>query len=68
VCPVSARAIVDEDDGQTEGSYDSMVAKVYCGNKMLNEELLRAGHAEIYTQFCNVSEFGVEDWAVKHGC
>jgi hypothetical protein len=67
ICPVGATALVDEDDGQTEGSYGRMVAKIYCG-KMLNEELLLAGHAEIYTQFCNVSEFGAEDWAIRQGC
>jgi hypothetical protein len=35
---------------------------------MLNEELLRAGQAEICTQFCNIGESGVEDWTIKHGC
>lgn len=63
VCPVSSMALVDEDDGQTSGSYGRMLAKVYCGGKMLNEELLRAGHADVSPQFCNVSEFGKEDWA-----
>lgn len=58
ICHVGTTALVDENDGQTEGNYDGTVVMIYCGGKMLNEELLHAGHAEIYTQFCNVIEFG----------
>jgi hypothetical protein len=68
LCPIGSAALVDEDDGQTRGSYGRMVAKVYCGDNSLNEELLRAGHATIYGTFCNVSEFAGEDWASKYGC
>jgi endonuclease YncB( thermonuclease family) len=68
LCPVGSTVLVDEDDGQIEGSYGRMVAKVYCGGKMLNEELLNAGHAVMYESFCDVSEFGKEDWAVRYGC
>jgi nuclease-like protein len=68
LCPVGSTALVDEDDGQTEGSYGRMVAKVYCDGKMLNEELLRAGHAVMYTRYCKVSEFATEQWAVEYGC
>ena len=68
LCPVGSTVLVDEDDGQVEGSYGRMVAKVYCGGKVLNEELLDAGHAVMYESFCKVSEFGKEDWAVRHGC
>src|SRR6058998_4315919 len=39
-CPVGAQALVDEDDGQTAGSYGRMIALVYCGEKNLNEGLL----------------------------
>lgn len=67
-CPVGSMALIDEDDGQTSGSYDRMVAKVYCSGKMLNEELLFANHAVIDTRYCNVSEFAREDWATKYGC
>lgn len=35
ICPIGDKTLVDEDDGQTEGSYDRMVAKVYCCGKML---------------------------------
>jgi endonuclease YncB( thermonuclease family) len=66
MCPVGSTARVDEDDGQTGGSFGRMVAKVYCGGKVLNEELLLAGHAEIYSQFCDVSEFAREGWAARY--
>lgn len=56
-CPVGSTTLADEDDRQTSGSYGRMVAKIYCSGKMLNEELLRAGQAEIYLQYCNKSEF-----------
>jgi hypothetical protein len=68
LCSVGSTALVDEDDGQKEGSYGRMVAKVYCDGKMLNEELLRAGHAVMYTRYCKVSEFATEQWAVEYGC
>jgi endonuclease YncB( thermonuclease family) len=49
MCPVGSTALIDEDDGQTGGSYGRIVAKVYCGDKILNEELLRAGRAGVCT-------------------
>ncbi|HXV45267.1 MAG TPA: thermonuclease family protein [Nitrososphaera sp.] len=69
LCPVGSHAVADEDDGQTEGSFGRMLAKVTCeGGKVLNEELLEADMAEIFTDFCARSEFGDEDWAELHGC
>jgi endonuclease YncB( thermonuclease family) len=65
-CPVGSAALVDEDDGQTSGSYGRIVAKLYRGDKVLNEELLRAGHAEVYTQHCDDSKFAREDWVAKY--
>src|SRR5439155_5765903 len=44
-CPVGSSALVDEDDGQTGGSYGRMVAVVYCGGVKLNAALLRSGTA-----------------------
>jgi len=69
-CPVGSEAIIDEDDGQTEGSFGRTIGKVYCGNGaiVLNEELLRANMGEILAQFCNTSEFGDEPWAREYGC
>lgn len=68
LCPVGSSALVDEDDGQTAGSYGRMVAKVYCGDEVLNEELLEKGHAVMYESFCGKSEFADEQWALKFGC
>jgi micrococcal nuclease len=64
-CPIRSRALVDEDDGQTGGSYGRLVALVYCGSTNLNAVLLRTGHAILLTDFCAVSEFGRDSWA---GC
>ena len=68
LCPVGSTALVDEDDGQTAGSFGRMVAKVFCGDKVLNAELVYAGHAVILTNFCTVSEFAGESWAREYGC
>ncbi len=61
---------VDEDDSQMEGSYSRMIAKAHYGytNKSVNELILENNHGTIYDRFCKISEFGNEDWAVKHGC
>jgi endonuclease YncB( thermonuclease family) len=71
VCPVGETALVDEDDGQKEGSYDRLIGAVYCnGNNMssLNQILLEEGKARVYEDFCDVSEFANEDWVTKYGC
>lgn len=67
-CPVGSAVLVDEDDGQTAGSYGRMVGKVFCGGRVLNAELLEAGHATIFARYCGESEFADEDWALRHGC
>src|SRR5712691_3593290 len=53
-CPIGAQALVDEDDGQTGGSYGRMVALVFCEGVNLNAELLRTGHAVLVPDFCAV--------------
>ena len=68
VCPVGSSVIVDEDDGQTEGSYGRIIGKVTCNERNLNEVILNYDHGIIDTSFCEISEFGAEDWAVKYGC
>jgi len=65
LCLVGSQALVDEDDGQTSGSYGRMVAVVYCGGANLNAELLRSGFAVLVTYYCGVSEFAKESWT---GC
>ena len=64
-CPVGSSALVDEDDGQTGGSYGRMVALVYCGSVNLNAALLSSGNAVLVTYYCSVSEFADEPWT---GC
>ena len=64
-CPVGSQALVDEDDGQTGGSYGRMVAVVYCAGVNLNAALLSSGKAMLVTHYCSVSEFADEPWT---GC
>jgi hypothetical protein len=74
VCGLGTTALVDEDDGQKEGSFDRVIGLVYCGNdninnkKSLNDLLLEGGYAVIYQDFCNISEFDSESWAQSRGC
>src|SRR5436309_5592179 len=53
-CPVGSPALVDEDDGQTGGSYGRMVAVVYCGGVNLNAALLSSGNAVLVSYYCSV--------------
>ncbi|MDH3617444.1 MAG: thermonuclease family protein [Nitrosopumilus sp.] len=68
ICPVGSKVLVDEDDGQTEGSHGRIIAKIYCNELILNEEILEVGHAVILKEFCGKSEFTEEPWAQKFGC
>ena len=68
ICPIGSKVLVDEDDGQSEGSFGRIIGKIYCNGMVLNEEILVVGHAIILTEFCPVSEFAQESWAKKHGC
>jgi len=67
-CPINSDVLVDEDDGQIEGSYGRVIAKVFCQGTLLNEEILEKGHGEINTIHCFESEFKDESWAKKFGC
>jgi len=68
MCPVGSEALVDEDDGQTQGSYGRILAVIYCNDLNLNEELLDSGLGYLASEFCNDSEFASTKWAKKHGC
>jgi len=68
LCPVGSRILIDQDDLQRVDDYGRVLAKVFCGDKVLNSELLYNGYANILTQYCSTSEFSGEDWAKKHGC
>jgi len=71
VCNVGTTALVDEDDGQKEGSFDRLIGLVYCGDdginnkKLLNELLLEHRYAVIYQDFCNISEYSSASWAQR---
>lgn len=70
VCPVGGSALVDEDDGQKEGSYDRLIGVVYCNGSptSLNQLLLEQGKAIVYEDFCSVSEFASDNWVTSFGC
>ena len=68
LCPVGSRILVDQDDLQPVDNYGRVLAKVYCGDKVLNSELLYNGYANILTQYCATSEFSDEAWAQTYGC
>ena len=62
-CPLNSDVLVDEDDGQIEGSYGRVIGKVFCQGSLLNEEILEKGHGQINTIYCFESEFKEESWA-----
>jgi len=68
LCPVGSTVTVDEDDGQTEGSYGRIIGVIYCNGVNLNEELVDSGLGYLTSGFCDRSEFEGMDWAKKHGC
>jgi len=67
-CPVGSTALVDEDDGQTEGSYGRIVGVIYCNGINLNEFVLDEGLGYLSSGFCYKSEFKTHSWAIRHGC
>ena len=68
LCPVGSKILVDQDDLERVDQYGRVLAKVFCGDKVLNSELLYNGHANILTQYCSTSEFSGEAWAKRYGC
>ncbi|MDF2427367.1 MAG: thermonuclease family protein [Nitrosopumilus sp.] len=68
VCPVGSTALVDEDDGQTQGSYGRIIGVIYCNGVNLNEELVESEFGYLTSDFCESSEFKTHDWAKKYGC
>jgi endonuclease YncB( thermonuclease family) len=63
ICPVGSIIFIDEDDLQLKGSYERMIAKVYCKGVVLNQSLLVSNLGTIDTIFCKNSEFSGESWA-----
>jgi endonuclease YncB( thermonuclease family) len=68
ICPVTMTAVFDQDDLQPYDVYGRLVGKITCNDKVLNSELLYAGHANILKQYCTTSEFSEESWAKEFGC
>ena len=68
ICPVGSTVLVDEDDGQTQGSYGRIIGVIYCNGLNLNEELLANGSGYLSSGFCSTSEFSSHKWAQKFGC
>lgn len=67
ICPIGSKIIVDEDDGQLQGSYDGTIAQVYCNGMSMNAEMIYNDHATIDDEFCGVSEFTFELWTKSCG-
>ena len=67
-CPVGSTVLVDEDDGQQEGSYGRIVGAVYCNGQNLNQALLDSGNGYLPTDLCSASEFATSEWAQSYGC
>ena len=60
-------AQVDPDNNQGL-TYGRTVAVVYCEGVNMNEEILDEDLAELYRDFCDISEFANTNWAGEHGC
>ena len=59
-------AQVDPDNNQGL-TYGRTVAAVYCDGVSVNEAILDEGFAELYKEFCEISEFANTNWAQEHG-
>ena len=68
LCPVGSTVIVDQDDSQLEDKYGRMLGVIYCNDLNLNSESLDSGIGDLYSAFCDQSEFATHSWAQKHGC
>ncbi len=68
LCPVGSMVMVNQDDLQPYDKYGRLLGEVFCGDKLLNSELLYNGLANILTKYCDTSEFAGEDWAKEFGC
>ena len=64
---LNKNAEVDPDNNQGL-TYGRTVAVVYCEGVNVNEAILDNGFADVYQDFCDVSEFAGSNWAQEHGC
>ena len=66
-CSSGSESVFILDRGQ-KPTFGREVGLVFCSDVSLNELLLENDYAEIDPRFCERSEFGGLDWAVKYGC
>jgi len=58
---------VDIDDGQRRGDrYGREIGVVYCDGINVNKALVENNLTKIYTEYCHISEFSKEEWAIKN--
>lgn len=58
---------VDIDDGQRRGDrYGREIGIVYCDGINVNKALVENNLTKIYTEYCDISEFSKEEWAIKN--
>jgi len=65
ICPVGSKVKVDEDDGQTQGSYGRIIGVVYCNGVNLNQAVIDEGFGNLFFDKCEDSEFSDYSWS---GC
>ena len=65
ICPVGSKVKVDEDDGQTQGSYGRIIGVVYCDGVNLNQAVMDEGFGNLFFDKCKDSEFSDDSWS---GC
>ncbi len=64
---LNKNADIDPDNNQGL-TYGRTVGVVYCEGVNVNEAILDNDLADIYENFCDVSEFADTNWAQEHGC
>ncbi|AFS81461.1 excalibur domain-containing protein [Candidatus Nitrosopumilus koreensis AR1] len=68
LCPVGSAVVVDQDDNQLQDKYGRILGVIHCNGMNLNQEVLDSGLGDLYSAFCDQSEFSTQPWALKHGC
>jgi len=63
ICPIGSAVTVNEDDGQTEDSYDRIVALVKCNGVTLNAAVIEKGFGHLSFVNCDKSEFSDQAWS-----
>ncbi len=66
-CPAGSESVFILDRGQ-KPTFGREVGLVFCSETSLNELLVENNHGELDPRFCDRSEFGGLDWALKYGC